>query len=308
MRQLRFIDLFAGLGGFHLALKAFGHQCVFASELDEELRTLYEKNFGIKAEGDICAVPTREIPPHDILCAGFPDVRAGLRQIGQAATYQLRAVPARELPLQRFKFTARLMRAAGYRGWVILIDEVELIGRYSRLQRARSYSELARWMGRVEIDQYPGLTSVGAITDDFVPEVLEKKGDLDYVSPQLQARDTPEYRAIASRAETGMRIIQRESVPLERPDSAALNKTYETLKRIHSEAHRWSPPDMPSATPSVTRPMRSYVRRWINEWDLKRLYPGEPVQTVETELRVDYTESPELEEQEVSTDDSQSDG
>jgi hypothetical protein len=101
-------------------------------------------------------------------------------------------VPARELPLQRFKFTARLMRAAGYRGWVILIDEVELIGRYSRLQRARSYSELARWMGRVEIDQYPGLTSVGAITDDFVPEVLEKKGDLDYVSPQLQARDTPD--------------------------------------------------------------------------------------------------------------------
>jgi hypothetical protein len=54
--------------------------------------------------------------------------------------------------------------------------------------------------------------------------------------------------------------------------------------------------------------MRSYVRRWINEWDLKRLYPGESVQTVETELRVDYTESPELEEQEVPTDDSQSDG
>lgn len=40
--------------------------------------------------------------------------------------------------------------------------------------------------------------------------------------------------------------------------------------------------------------MRSYVRRWINQWDLKRLYPGETIETVETELRVDYTESPEL--------------
>lgn len=224
----------------------------------------------------------------------IPEVRAGMRQIGQAATYHLRAVPARELALQRFKFAARLMRASGYRGWVLLIDEVELIGRYSRLQRARSYSELARWMGRVETDQYPGLTAVAAIVVDFAQAILQQKGDLDYVGPHLQSRNTDEYRAMASRAETGMRIIERESLPLEPPDSAALDRTYETLKRIHSEAHDWSPPDVPSATPSVTRPMRSYVRRWINEWDLKRLYPGEAIETVETELRVDYTESPEL--------------
>ena len=165
------------------------------------------------------------------------DVRAGMRQIRQAETYNLRAVPARELPSQRFKFAARLMRASGYRGWVLLIDEVELIGRYSRLQRARSYAELARWMGRVETDQYPGLTTVAAITDDFVLEILHEKGDLDYVSPNLQSRNTDEYRAMASRAETGMRIMEREALPLEPPDSAALDRTYETLKRIHSEAY-----------------------------------------------------------------------
>lgn len=72
MKRLRFIDLFAGLGGFHLALKQLGHECVFACELDEELRELYEQNFGIKAEGDIRLVPTSKIPKHDILCAGFP--------------------------------------------------------------------------------------------------------------------------------------------------------------------------------------------------------------------------------------------
>ena len=50
---MRFIDLFAGLGGFNLALTGLGHECVFASEIDETIRLLYEKNFGIKADGDI---------------------------------------------------------------------------------------------------------------------------------------------------------------------------------------------------------------------------------------------------------------
>lgn len=81
-KELRFIDLFAGLGGFHLALKSLGCRCVFASELKEDLRHLYTINFpemvgktesGInKIEGDITQVRPEDIPPHDILCAGFP--------------------------------------------------------------------------------------------------------------------------------------------------------------------------------------------------------------------------------------------
>lgn len=69
---MKFIDLFAGLGGFHLALKQLGHECVFASEIDEELRVLYEKNFGYTPEGDIRKIDEKDIPHHDILCAGFP--------------------------------------------------------------------------------------------------------------------------------------------------------------------------------------------------------------------------------------------
>ncbi len=67
-----FIDLFAGLGGFHLALKRLGHKCVFASEIDPRLSDLYEENFNIKPAGDIREVELDEIPAHDILCAGFP--------------------------------------------------------------------------------------------------------------------------------------------------------------------------------------------------------------------------------------------
>lgn len=69
---MRFIDLFAGLGGFNLALSKLGHHCVFASEIDEALRSLYEMNFGLRPSGDIRSVDVREVPEHDILCAGFP--------------------------------------------------------------------------------------------------------------------------------------------------------------------------------------------------------------------------------------------
>lgn len=71
-KSLRFVDLFAGLGGFHLALKALGHRCVFACEIDEDLANLYKKNFGLRPHADIRDLDLSSVPPHDVLCAGFP--------------------------------------------------------------------------------------------------------------------------------------------------------------------------------------------------------------------------------------------
>lgn len=72
MRKLKFIDLFAGLGGFHLALSELNHTCVFASEINEDLRALYKTNYGIECAGDINEIEINQIPRHDIICAGFP--------------------------------------------------------------------------------------------------------------------------------------------------------------------------------------------------------------------------------------------
>ena len=71
---LTFIDLFAGLGGFHIALESLGCKCVFTSELKEDLQKLYKINFpdSPRIEGDITKVDLTTIPHHDILCAGFP--------------------------------------------------------------------------------------------------------------------------------------------------------------------------------------------------------------------------------------------
>ena len=72
LKGLKFIDLFAGLGGFRLALESFGAKCVYSNEWDKYAQKVYQMNFGDKPEGDITLVDENKIPDHDILCAGFP--------------------------------------------------------------------------------------------------------------------------------------------------------------------------------------------------------------------------------------------
>lgn len=70
--NFRFIDLFAGVGGFHVALSRLGGQCVFASEIDPVLQVTYRENFGITPTGDLKQISPDTVPDHEVLCAGFP--------------------------------------------------------------------------------------------------------------------------------------------------------------------------------------------------------------------------------------------
>lgn len=72
LQGLRYIDLFAGIGGFHQALSSFGATCVFASEWDKYAAATYYANYDIFPKGDITKIDESRIPRHDILCAGFP--------------------------------------------------------------------------------------------------------------------------------------------------------------------------------------------------------------------------------------------
>ncbi|MDX2081840.1 MAG: DNA (cytosine-5-)-methyltransferase [Terrimicrobiaceae bacterium] len=71
-RKFKFIDLFCGIGGFHLAFRSAGGECVFSSDWDRFSQLTYEANFGKKPLGDIHSIAVADIPKHDILCAGFP--------------------------------------------------------------------------------------------------------------------------------------------------------------------------------------------------------------------------------------------
>ncbi len=70
--KIKYIDLFAGIGGFHQAMNIFNAECVFSSEWDKEAAKTYFENYGIKPNGDITKIKEENIPPHDILCGGFP--------------------------------------------------------------------------------------------------------------------------------------------------------------------------------------------------------------------------------------------
>lgn len=70
--EYKFIDLFAGIGGFRIAAEQNNLKCVFSSEIDEDARKVYEKNFSEIPSGDITKIAASEIPDFDILFAGFP--------------------------------------------------------------------------------------------------------------------------------------------------------------------------------------------------------------------------------------------
>jgi DNA (cytosine-5)-methyltransferase 1 len=71
-KSIKFIDLFAGVGGFRIAFESQKAQCVFSSEWDKFSQITYEANFGEKPEGDITLIDSKKIPKHEILTAGFP--------------------------------------------------------------------------------------------------------------------------------------------------------------------------------------------------------------------------------------------
>jgi hypothetical protein len=229
---------------------------------------------------------------------GVARVRQGLKQLNASRMFAVEAVPLKKLSLQWFAFGARLIEAAGFKGWVLLFDEVELIGRYTPLQRGRSYTEVARWMRRLgDVDVGP-IAPVLAITDDFALAVIQGKSDREVIAERL-SRKEPE--ASVAMATEGMRLLERDALLLNAPDDDLLARTYEQLRAIHATGYNWQPPALGAISRTVQRPMRAYVRRWINEWDLRRLYPEAVVDLHEESVSVNYETDADLEvETEVS--------
>lgn len=71
-KSIKFIDLFAGIGGFRLAFEDIGYKCVFSAEIDKHACEVYKANFGDDPYCDITKLDAKDIPDFDLLCAGFP--------------------------------------------------------------------------------------------------------------------------------------------------------------------------------------------------------------------------------------------
>lgn len=222
-----------------------------------------------------------------------PELRGWLSRVNEVATYKPDKVSVKELARQRYSFATRLMGAAGYAGWALLIDEVELIGRYSLRQRAKSYAQIALLMGKLEEDEIPGLAPVLSITEDFESAVLAY--DEDRIPSRLWASGSEEDMSLASQAVTGMRSIQDnwERGKLAKPSPATIRGIHDKVRAIYSQAYGWDPPEVYQKDHDLR--IRQHIKRWINEWDLRRLRPDYTPEIEVTELRHDYTEMAELE-------------
>lgn len=135
---MRFVDLFAGLGGFHLALEGLGHRCVMASEIDAGLAELYKRNHGIEPIGDLRSISPKDVPEHEVLCAGFPCQpfsKAG-EQLGREHRNStgtlfddvLQILGARRPPYVILENVPNLLRHDGGRTWSSMRQGLEDLG------------------------------------------------------------------------------------------------------------------------------------------------------------------------------------
>lgn len=231
---------------------------------------------------------------------GVADLRRAAKQAGQPRP-TLASVPARDLARQRIRFLARLFVATGFRGWVILFDEVELIGRYSPLQRGRSYAELAWWLHPDPEDRQSPLRPVLAITDDYAAALLDAKHDREGIPSKLRGKLSPAYAELAGQAEAGMAVLERQVVQLSPPRPEDLDRVYAKLRTLHGQAFGWEPPDVAGLERLGTTRMRQYVRAWINEWDLRRLDPDFQPETEVVPMAPRWDEDQALGSQEEGT-------
>ena len=71
-KDFAFVDLFSGIGGFHQGMTHFGGHCVLASDIDSAAIKVYKKNYGVDSNRNVRDIPEKDVPDHDVLCAGFP--------------------------------------------------------------------------------------------------------------------------------------------------------------------------------------------------------------------------------------------
>ena len=224
----------------------------------------------------------------------IPALRQALTAAGAGRTHSMKAPPAAVLTAQLTRFVPLLFRAAGYSGWCVLLDEVELIGRYTPLQRALAYSVLASWLGLDAERRVPGIVTAYAITDDFVTAVINDRQDNEKLPERLTLKGR---QAEAALARSAIRHIERTVLQsrLLPPTLDDLINCHHKVRDLYSVAYGWQAPPMPELERTSSRTLRQYIKGWITQWDMRRLGSGD-VRLVAGSIASNYTEESALAE------------
>ena len=136
MAQFNFIDLFCGIGGFRQALESVGGTCVFSSDIDKHARATYLANYNEEPAGDIKKISAEDIPPFNILCAGFPcqpysiaGRKQGMKDERGQIFFELTRIIAHHKPEVIFlENVARLLTHDGGSAFNIIVRSIEELG------------------------------------------------------------------------------------------------------------------------------------------------------------------------------------
>lgn len=229
---------------------------------------------------------------------GYPmkmgELKAALRAMGEPTGHITRA--SKTEPLQRFEFLSGFFRSAGYAGWAILVDEVEMIHTYSLRQRGKAYANLARLLGYAKDGNVPGLVSIFTITGLIEAAVLSStiRNDLANIPARLQG--TKEEPLVAA-AEKGMEVIERKGVDLRPPTREQVDEMYQKVRLLYSNAYDWTAPEIENRREWLgSDSIRRHIRIWINTWDFLRLYDEEP-DLVTEEVSMSYEEDEDMQKE-----------
>jgi P-loop Domain of unknown function (DUF2791) len=220
------------------------------------------------------------------------EIRRSLKALGQPMQLKQRRIA--DLALPRFRFAAELLAGVGYSGWVLLLDELELVAAFSLRARAQSYATLARLLGYAPGEAVPGLYTVAAGTNDLTTILFEDRRDQERI-PQRLADRLPE---LMPAAQAGMDLLRPSSsarMDLVPQDESALLRTYDKIRDLYETAFGWTPPNGRPDLGERSVRMRQYVRRWITQWDLMRLDPEYRPDIETHDFRPNLEEQPDLE-------------
>ena len=190
---------------------------------------------------------------------------------------------------------------AGHAGWLVLLDELELIrlvGVNPTVLRARSYAALGNWMGLSNTGTTDGLAVIGCMTTGYVEQQIlpgpESANELSIIPEKLLSSPDPELAAPARNALKFLidnsRIKEQRLV---RPSDDFLRELQSRLKETYERAFNCNVSDKNIANTEF-EPIRVQIRRWIVQWDLDRHHINTNLSV--QALRQDLTGDDEIDE------------
>jgi hypothetical protein len=172
-----------------------------------------------------------------------------------------------------FGMMADAIQLCGFEGWVILLDEVELLGRLGKLSRFKAYQNLnwlLNWQGGMEYPIYTVAAAATRLQDDLW---YGGKGDDRASMPEL-ARERAGAQAQEDMERFFTRAIDKDSLKVLPADPADLERLLDRIVELHGKAYEWNPD---GSSPNLIRhlgaqPVRTYVRAALEYLDLQYLY------------------------------------